>query len=98
MAIDQRRPHGETIIHSDQGTQFNSWAFTRRAVVLEPNAGRADGPEALEHPGGTGQRVRGSASTNTGSVSPRIRLHRSQDTPEPPSNSGQFSPHWKCRN
>jgi len=32
MAIDQRRPHGETIIHSDQGTQFSSWVFTRRAV------------------------------------------------------------------
>jgi hypothetical protein len=23
-AIDQRRPRGETIIHSDQGTQFSS--------------------------------------------------------------------------
>lgn len=32
MAIDQRRPAGETIIHSDQGTQFSSWAFTRRAL------------------------------------------------------------------
>jgi transposase InsO family protein len=32
MTIDQRRPPGETIIHSDQGTQFSSWAFTRRAV------------------------------------------------------------------
>ena len=32
MAIDQRRPSGDTIIHSDQGTQFTSWAFTRRAV------------------------------------------------------------------
>ncbi len=32
MAIDQRHPTGETIIHSDQGTQFSSWAFTRRAV------------------------------------------------------------------
>jgi transposase InsO family protein len=32
MAIDQRRPSLETIIHSDQGTQFTSWAFTRRAV------------------------------------------------------------------
>ena len=32
MAIDQRRPRGETIIHGDQGTQFSSWTFTRRAV------------------------------------------------------------------
>jgi transposase InsO family protein len=32
MAIDQRRPPANTIIHSDQGTQFTSWAFTRRAV------------------------------------------------------------------
>jgi transposase InsO family protein len=32
MAIDQRRPTTSTVIHSDQGTQFTSWAFTRRAV------------------------------------------------------------------
>jgi putative transposase len=32
MAIDQRRPNSETIIHSDHGTQFSSWAFTRRAL------------------------------------------------------------------
>ncbi len=32
MAIDQRRPATSTVIHSDQGTQFTSWAFTRRAV------------------------------------------------------------------
>lgn len=31
MAIQQRRPQG-TVVHSDQGTQFTSWAFTRRAV------------------------------------------------------------------
>jgi len=33
MAIDQRQPDPKmTVIHSDQGTQFTSWAFTRRAV------------------------------------------------------------------
>jgi putative transposase len=32
MAIEQRCPRGATIIHSDQGTQFTSWAFTRRAI------------------------------------------------------------------
>jgi len=33
MAIEQRRPQdGRTVIHSDQGTQFTSWAFTQRAV------------------------------------------------------------------
>ena len=31
MAIEQRGPDG-TVIHSDQGTQFRSWAFTRRAL------------------------------------------------------------------
>jgi putative transposase len=31
MAIGLRRPDG-TVIHSDQGTQFTSWAFTRRAL------------------------------------------------------------------
>jgi len=33
MAIDNRQPvQGETIIHSDHGTQYTSWAFTQRAV------------------------------------------------------------------
>jgi len=32
MAIDQRRPTNGTVIDSDQGTQFTSWAFTRRAI------------------------------------------------------------------
>lgn len=31
MAIESRRPPGGTIIHSDQGVQFGSWAFTDRA-------------------------------------------------------------------
>jgi transposase InsO family protein len=31
MAIDSRRPDGGTIIHSDQGVQYGSWAFTKRA-------------------------------------------------------------------
>src|SRR3712207_5977357 len=31
MAIDARHPDGATVIHSDQGTQYGSWAFTRRA-------------------------------------------------------------------
>lgn len=31
MAVESRRPEG-TVIHSDQGTQFTSWAFTRRAL------------------------------------------------------------------
>lgn len=33
MAIEQRNPQdGTTVIHSDQGTQFTSWAFTQRAI------------------------------------------------------------------
>jgi putative transposase len=31
MAIAARRPASSTVIHSDQGTQFGSWAFPRRA-------------------------------------------------------------------
>jgi transposase InsO family protein len=31
MAIDRRQPTDSTVIHSDQGTPFCSWAFTRRA-------------------------------------------------------------------
>jgi transposase InsO family protein len=31
MAIETRRPTGPTVIPSDQGTQYGSWAFTRRA-------------------------------------------------------------------
>ena len=32
MAIGHRKPTGGTVIHSDHGTQFTSWAFTRRAL------------------------------------------------------------------
>ena len=31
MAIQTRTPPAGAIIHSDQGTQFASWAFTQRA-------------------------------------------------------------------
>ncbi len=31
MAIGNRQPDPGTVIHSDQGTQFTSWAFTQRA-------------------------------------------------------------------
>ena len=31
MAIDSRRPPSGTVIHSDQGAVFGSWAFTQRA-------------------------------------------------------------------
>lgn len=31
MAIDSRTPPAGTIVHSDQGVQFGSWAFTQRA-------------------------------------------------------------------
>lgn len=30
MAIDSRRPQPGTLIHSDHGAQFGSWAFTQR--------------------------------------------------------------------
>jgi putative transposase len=32
MAIGHRRPAAGTVIHSDHGTQFTSWAFTQRAI------------------------------------------------------------------
>ena len=32
MAIQNRTPTSDTIIHSDHGVQFTSWAFTRRAL------------------------------------------------------------------
>ena len=40
MAIESRKPDG-TIIHSDQGVQFTSWAFTERATAsgLVPSMG-----------------------------------------------------------
>ncbi len=41
MAIEQRRPPVGAVIHSDQGTQFTSWAFTERALEsgLVPSMG-----------------------------------------------------------
>jgi len=32
MAIENRRPSPGGLIHSDHGTQFTSWVFTRRAL------------------------------------------------------------------
>ena len=32
ISIDQRQPGDSTVINSDHGTQFTSWAFTRRAI------------------------------------------------------------------
>lgn len=41
MAISSRSPNPGTLIHSDQGTQFTSWAFTHRAKAsgLVPSMG-----------------------------------------------------------
>ena len=41
MAISSRNPDAGTLIHSDQGTQFTSWAFTHRAKAsgLVPSMG-----------------------------------------------------------
>lgn len=41
MAIDSRQPQPGTLIHSDQGVQFASWAFTDRATAsgLVPSMG-----------------------------------------------------------
>ena len=41
MAIGSRKPAAGTLIHSDQGTQFTSWAFTHRAKTsgLVPSMG-----------------------------------------------------------
>lgn len=46
MAITNRRPQPQnTIIHSDHGVQFTSWAFTQRARAsgLVPSIGSVDG-------------------------------------------------------
>lgn len=32
MALSNRQPDEKTVIHSDQGTQFTSWAFTNRVI------------------------------------------------------------------
>jgi putative transposase len=41
MAIESRRPAAGTLIHSDQGMQFTSWAFSQRAKAsgLVPSMG-----------------------------------------------------------
>ena len=62
MAIEGRRPAG-TVIHSDQGTQFTSWAFTRRALDsgLMPSMGSVGscGEELLHvQAGGEGDPLR----------------------------------------
>jgi putative transposase len=41
MALQNRKPSAGTIIHSDHGVQFTSWAFTERAIAsgLTPSMG-----------------------------------------------------------
>jgi putative transposase len=53
MAIGQRHPTDGTVIHSDQGTQFTSWAFTRRAIDsgLLPSMGSIGDCYDCEDPG-----------------------------------------------
>jgi putative transposase len=53
MAIGQRTPTNGTVIHSDQGTQFTSWAFTRRAIDsgLVPSMGSIGDCFDCEDPG-----------------------------------------------
>ncbi|MGW4489424.1 DDE-type integrase/transposase/recombinase [Amycolatopsis sp. NPDC004368] len=36
MAIDNRAPQSGTIIRSDQGVQYGSWGFTKRAKDSGP--------------------------------------------------------------
>ena len=45
MAIQNRQPDSGTVIHSDQGTQFTSWAFTDRVrqAGLVPSIGVSRG-------------------------------------------------------
>jgi hypothetical protein len=43
MAIDTRKPPGGTLIHSDHGTQFTSWAFTHDLVLQGCAFGEAAG-------------------------------------------------------
>jgi len=52
MAIERRSPSG-TVIHSDQGTQFTSWAFTQRALDsgLVPSMGSVGDCYDCEHDG-----------------------------------------------
>ena len=55
MAIDNRSPVvGETVIHSDQGAQFTSWAFAQRAIDsgLLPSMGSVGDCFDCEHDGG----------------------------------------------
>ncbi len=51
MAIDSRRPAAGAITHSDQGVQFESWAFTDRAKAsgLVPSMGRGGSVYILVH-------------------------------------------------
>ena len=51
MAIENRKAEG-VVIHSDHGTQFTSWAFTRRAVDsgLVPSMGSIGDCYDCEHP------------------------------------------------
>ena len=104
MAIDNRQPvQGETIIHSDHGTQYTSWAFTQRAVDsgLVPSMGSIGDcfdNAVIESFWSRMQvelldtrRVRDSTSRNNSSMNPESCLRETQGTPEPAHYPGRFS-------
>jgi putative transposase len=70
MAIETRRPAGPTVIHSDQGTQYGSWAFTRRAqdAGLLPSMGAVG--TCFDSENGSGWRP--SSSLTRASIDPGV--------------------------
>jgi putative transposase len=70
MAIETRKPAGPTVIHSDQGTQDGSWAFTRRAqeAGLLPSMGAVG--TCFDSENGSGWRP--SSSLTRASIDPGV--------------------------
>ena len=89
MAIQNRQPDPETVIHSDQGTPFTSWAFTDRARQsgLVPRIGVRRGLLRQRHDGvvlgsGAGRTVGPAAMAHPHRVGQRyLRIPR--DLPQP---------------
>ncbi len=93
MSIQQRRPAEGTVIHSDQGIQRTSWAFTRRALDsgLVPSMG--SGGDCFDNAGhrvvlepDAGRAPRPPTVADPRGISQR-HLRVPRDLPQPPAST-----------
>jgi len=99
MATEKRHPNGELVIHSDRGSQFASWAFSRKVkeAGLAPSMGsvgsalrqRHDGELLGQDAGRTTEPKEVEDPDRAGQLDPR--LHRDLPQHSPPAQLAEYA-------